>query len=219
MAEAKRVVGTSATFFAGISVVMAITGLLICEPILVAMQHRRIRCPGDRVYAGDLPALPCLYMYAFVMSVLRARATPRPVLFMVLSVAIDIGLNPVFISGSVPFRGWVSRARRWRPSCRKRSASRRSSRTVPAAASARASQGRVVDVAFGLDDRRGIVQKGIPMSAQMMVLSLSGILMISIVNHFGVDTAAAFGRRCTVNYIQMPAYAVGMAVSSMLRRT
>src|SRR5206468_10310458 len=54
------------------------------------------------------------------------------------------------------------------------------------------------------------------MSAQMLVLSLSGVLMTSIVNHFGVDTAAAYGASLQLwNYIQMPAYAVGMAVSSM----
>src|SRR5579859_3636666 len=37
MAEAKRVVGTSATFFAAISVTMAIAGLLLSRPLLLAM--------------------------------------------------------------------------------------------------------------------------------------------------------------------------------------
>ena len=37
MPEAKRVVGTSATFFAGISVAMAIAGLTLCRPLLIAM--------------------------------------------------------------------------------------------------------------------------------------------------------------------------------------
>jgi Na+-driven multidrug efflux pump len=61
-----------------------------------------------------------------------------------------------------------------------------------------------------------LIRKGIPMSAQMLVLSLSGILMISIVNRFGVDTSAAYGATIQLwNYIQMPAFAVGMAVSSM----
>jgi Na+-driven multidrug efflux pump len=45
---------------------------------------------------------------------------------------------------------------------------------------------------------------------------MSGVLMVSIVNHFGVDTAAAFGASLQLwNYIQMPAFAVGMAVSAM----
>jgi len=48
------------------------------------------------------------------------------------------------------------------------------------------------------------------MSAQMLVLSLSGVLMITLVNRFGVDTAAAFGAALQIwNYIQMPAFAVG----------
>src|SRR6202790_2132789 len=38
LAETKRVVGTSATFFAGISVAMAIIGLLVCEPLMIAMK-------------------------------------------------------------------------------------------------------------------------------------------------------------------------------------
>jgi putative MATE family efflux protein len=61
-----------------------------------------------------------------------------------------------------------------------------------------------------------LIKKGIPMSAQMLVLSLSGIVMISIVNRYGVETAAAYGATIQLwNYIQMPAFAVGMAVSSM----
>ena len=54
------------------------------------------------------------------------------------------------------------------------------------------------------------------MSAQMLVMSLSGVLMITLVNRFGVDTTAAFGAALQLwNYIQMPAFAVGMAVSAM----
>src|SRR5581483_7601055 len=36
--EAKRVVGTSATFFASVSLLMAIIGMVFCEPLLVAMR-------------------------------------------------------------------------------------------------------------------------------------------------------------------------------------
>jgi Na+-driven multidrug efflux pump len=40
--------------------------------------------------------------------------------------------------------------------------------------------------------------------------------MITLVNRFGVDTTAAFGAALQIwNYIQMPAFAVGMAVSAM----
>jgi Na+-driven multidrug efflux pump len=61
-----------------------------------------------------------------------------------------------------------------------------------------------------------LLKKGIPMSAQLLVISLSGVLMITLVNRFGVDTTAAFGAALQIwNYIQMPAFAVGMAVSAM----
>src|SRR5579871_5212383 len=36
--HAKKIVGASTTFFVGISVFMAITGLLICKPVLIAMK-------------------------------------------------------------------------------------------------------------------------------------------------------------------------------------
>jgi MATE family, multidrug efflux pump len=40
--------------------------------------------------------------------------------------------------------------------------------------------------------------------------------MITLVNRFGVDTTAAFGAGLQLwNYIQMPAFAVGMALSAM----
>jgi Na+-driven multidrug efflux pump len=61
-----------------------------------------------------------------------------------------------------------------------------------------------------------LVGKGVPMALQMSVLSLSMVFMISLVNRFGIDTAAAYGAGVQVwNYIQMPSFAIGMAVSSM----
>ncbi|TLZ06454.1 MAG: MATE family efflux transporter, partial [Gammaproteobacteria bacterium] len=78
LAETRRVVGTSASFFAAISVAMAVAGLLLCRPLLVAMAT-----PADSV---DLAvaymrviflALPCLYLYAFVMGVLRGAGDSK----------------------------------------------------------------------------------------------------------------------------------------------
>src|SRR5882762_4001445 len=104
MAHAKKVVGTSATFFAGISLAMAVIGLLICEPILIAMKTPADSLPLAVAYMRVIfLATPFLYMYAFVMSVLRAAGDSKtPFYFMLLSVAIDIGLNPVFIFGLGP---------------------------------------------------------------------------------------------------------------------
>jgi Na+-driven multidrug efflux pump len=62
---------------------------------------------------------------------------------------------------------------------------------------------------------RSLVLKGIPMGLQMIVLS-SSMVLFRVVNRFGSDTAAAFAADMQLwTYVQMPALALGAAVSSM----
>jgi Na+-driven multidrug efflux pump len=54
------------------------------------------------------------------------------------------------------------------------------------------------------------------MGLQMVVVSLSNLLIINLVNGFGSDATAAFGAANLLSsYIQMPALAIGGAVTSM----
>jgi putative MATE family efflux protein len=219
IAESRRVVGTSATFFAAISVTMAIAGLVLCRPLIVAMRTPADSVPLAVAYMRVIfLALPFLYMYAFVMAVLRGAGDSKtPFYFMLLSVGIDIALNPLFIFG-------------WGPVPRLGIAGSALATFVAQAVSLTAlirhlyrrhhmlclhkSELALLKVNWPLVGV--LVKKGIPMSAQMLVLSLSGVLMITLVNRFGVDTTAAFGAALQIwNYIQMPAFAVGMAVSAM----
>src|SRR3546814_18002916 len=63
---------------------------------------------------------------------------------------------------------------------------------------------------------RSLVVKGVPMGLQMIVISLAMIMMISMVNAYGVDYASAYGAALQLwTYIQMPAMAIGAACSSM----
>jgi putative MATE family efflux protein len=63
---------------------------------------------------------------------------------------------------------------------------------------------------------RAIVGKGVPMGLQMVVISLAALVMMGLVNGYGVRTAAAYGVAAQLwTYIQMPALAIGAAVSSM----
>src|SRR5215468_10388882 len=219
LSETKRVVGTSATFFAAISVGMAVAGLILCRPLLIAMSTPADSLPLAVAYMRVIfLALPWLYMYAFVMAVLRGAGDAKtPFYFMLLSVGIDIALNPVFIFGLGPFPRLgiagsalatfvaqaVSLTALIRHLYRRHHIlvlHRRELRFLRV-------DGAVVAV---------LVRKGIPMSAQLLVISLSGVLMITLVNRFGVDTTAAFGAAFQLwNYIQMPTFAVGMAVSAM----
>ncbi len=61
-----------------------------------------------------------------------------------------------------------------------------------------------------------ILAKGVPIGAQMLVLSTAGLAMIGLVNREGVDTTAAYGVTQQLwAYVQMPAMAIGAAVSAM----
>jgi Na+-driven multidrug efflux pump len=61
-----------------------------------------------------------------------------------------------------------------------------------------------------------LVRKGIPMGAQVLVISLSSVLMIALVNRFGVETTAAYGAlRQLWTYVMMPALAMAVAVSTI----
>src|SRR5206468_7678423 len=61
-----------------------------------------------------------------------------------------------------------------------------------------------------------IIAKGLPMGIQMIVISLSALALVGMVNREGVDTAAAFGVAMQLwTYVQMPAMALGAAVSAM----
>jgi len=63
---------------------------------------------------------------------------------------------------------------------------------------------------------RTLVIKGTPMAFQMMVISLAAVTMLSFVNRYGVHTSAAYGAASQLwTYVQMPAMALGAAVSSM----
>jgi putative MATE family efflux protein len=216
---AKYAVGTSATLFAGISVVMAIAGLTLSPAMLAAMKTPPQSMPLAIAYMRVIfCALPSLYMYAFVMAVLRAAGDSKtPFYFMMLSVGLDISLNPVFIFGLGPaprlgiagsaFATFIAQ-------------------TVSLTAMLRHLYRRRhllclhgEELKFLAIDWRlaaALLRKGIPMSGQITVMSLSGVLMISLVNRFGVDTTAAFGAALQIwNYIQMPAFAVSQAVSAM----
>jgi putative MATE family efflux protein len=217
--ETKRVVGTSATFFTGISVAMAIAGLALCRPLLIAMSTPPASLDLAVAYMRVIfLALPFLYLYAYVGAMLRGAGDSKtPFYFMLLSVGLDIALNPVFIFGigPVPRLGIAGSA-----------LATFVAQAVSLSALIRHLYRRRHLLVLHKDELAllkidwsvvaALVKKGVPMSAQMLVMSLSGVLMITLVNRFGVDTTAAFGAALQLwNYIQMPAFAVAMAMSAM----
>ena len=217
--QAKRVVGTSATFFVTVSVAVAAFGYLFSEAMLQKMHTppdaQRFAVAYMRVI---FLAVPFIFLNAFLMMSLRGAGDSKtPLMFSLLAVGLDIALNPLLIFGlgPVPAFGIAGSA----------------GSTLIANAVALSALLlylkrrdhflwlRRSELSYlGIDRQilRALIVKGIPMGLQMIVISASAIVVIAFVNRFGSATTAAFGAGLQMwNYVQMPAMAIGMSVSSM----
>jgi putative MATE family efflux protein len=217
--EAKRVVGTSAIFFLGVSLVMSVLGLSLARGLLGWMQTPADVMPLALAYMRIIfLALPFMSGMFFLMAALRGAGDSRtPFIYLVLSVILDIGLNPLLIFG-------------WGPIPRLGIAGSATATLIAQASSCGALIIHLYRTKHFLRIRRHelalfrvdwtlvrlLVTKGIPMGLQMFVVSSSMIAVVSLVNRFGSQETAAFNAAMQLwNYIQMPAMAIGAAVSSM----
>ena len=217
---AKRVVATSTTFFLVLSIAVGLGGYLLTPAILDA-----VGTPPDA--RGDaiaylqviFLAMPFIYFFSYVMMAQRATGDARtPFYFSLLMVGLDIVLNPVLIMGlgPAPRMGIAGSA-----------TATLISQTITLALMIvhlyrthsvlvlRRSEWRLL-LRPEWSILKSLVLKGLPMSLQMLVVSGAAVVMISFVNRFGSTTAAAYGAASQLwTYVQMPAMALGGAVSSM----
>lgn len=216
---ARRVVGTSLTFFFAISVIFAVGGWLGTDAILGLMGTPHDALPLAGAYLRVIfLALPLMNFSALLMTILRgAGDSTTPFQFMGLSVVLDLAFNPVLILGLGPFpeMGIAGAAM-----------ATLISQAIALVALlillyVRKHPLRLVgpDLAYLKPDPvllRTLVAKGLPMGLQMIVISASALVVMSLVNSFGSRTAAAYGVAAQLwTYVQMPALAIGAAVSSM----
>ncbi len=163
--------------------------------------------------------VPTMTLTVLVSSAMRGCGDSRtPLYFQILTVILDIGLNPLFIAGIGPFprlgiigaavataiatltglaglMGWIY----WRD-LPIRLKGRELSYLWPARA----------ELSF-------LITKGVPMGFQMLVISGAGLIMIGLINREGIDYAAGYGALLQLwNYIQMPGFALSAAVSAMV---
>ena len=220
MDEARRVVGTTAGTFLLISIAAAVAGWFLAPGILHLLGTPVDATPLALAYLRVIfLAMPALLLLTMLMMTLRgAGDSMTPLWFMLVAVILDSGLNPVFILGlgPAPRMGIAGSA----------------TATLIANYSAligllayiyvkdlplrlRGNEFRYLWCDFRL--LKTIVVKGLPMGIQMIVISLSALALVGLVNSNGVDTAAAFGVALQLwTYVQMPAMALGAAVSAMV---
>lgn len=216
---ARRAFGSAVGFSGLVMVAIAALGYALAPQLLDAMAT-----PGS---AYDLALVYIRLMFVSMpfgmVSVILAmglRGTgdaKTPLIFMALTVAIDVALNPVLIAGIGPFPALGIAG----------------SAISTIAASLVAFFGTVAyvyakDLPLRLrgaeigylkprrEELNFIVRKGLPMGAQMLVMSAAGVIAIGLVNREGLLMTAAFGAAMQLfNYLQMPAMAIGGAVSAM----
>ena len=62
-----------------------------------------------------------------------------------------------------------------------------------------------------------VVTKGLPMGTQMLIVSAAGVILIGLVNREGLEATAAYGASLQLwGFLQMPAFSINSAVSAMV---
>jgi len=217
--QARRVMGTSATFFIGLSAVISVLGWFLSHRLLVAMGTPAESLPMADAYLKVIfLAMPLLYAFAFITAALRGAGDARtPFRFLLLAVALDIAFNPLLIFGLGPFPELGIAGAAWATFC---------SQALALAALMLYLRNKRHMLWLGRKDigllkidtviLKALIVKGVPMGLQMILISLAMIMMISMVNGYGVETASAYGAAMQLwTYVQMPAMAIGAACSTM----
>jgi putative MATE family efflux protein len=216
---ARRIFGTASGSFLLVTIMVGIAGWFLSPAILSLLGTPGDAAPLALAYLRVIfLAMPALLLLTLLMMALRgAGDSLTPLWFMIVAVLLDSGLNPIFILGlgPAPKLGIAGSA------------------TATLIANYAALLGLlgfmyVKDLPLRLRGRelcyllpdaavlKTIVTKGLPMGIQMIVISLSALALVGMVNREGVDTTAAFGVAMQLwTYVQMPAMALGAAVSAM----
>jgi putative MATE family efflux protein len=215
----KEVMGTATTFFLGLSLIVAVTGGLFAPHILDLMRTPPEAREEAIVYLRIIfAATPFMYFFMFMQMAQRgAGDSNTPFWFMALAILLDVTLNPLLIRGIGPFP-------------RLGIAGSATSTLIGQSVSLAVMivwlyrRGSVLalnrhELKFLRPDfaiLRSLITRGLPMGAQMLVMSSAAVVMISLVNGYGALTSAAYSISAIIwGYLQMPTMAIGASVSAM----
>jgi putative MATE family efflux protein len=219
LALVKKVMGTSITFFTVLSIVIALVGYPASRHILAAMGTPADALPQAETYLRIVfLSTPFLFAFAFLQMAQRGIGDSRtPFYFMLLAVVLDSSLNPLLIRGIGPFPRMAIAGSGMSTfigqgvslACLVVALYLRRSPLMP-----RPGEFHLLKPDLGIV--KTLLTRGLPMGMQLLAMSGSALVMISFVNAYGSTVAAAFTAATQVwTYLQMPAMALGAAVSSM----
>ncbi|MFC2254860.1 MATE family efflux transporter [Labrys portucalensis] len=220
ISTARLVTGTTVGAFIPLSIVVAVIGWFLAPDVLNLLGTQAEIEPLARAYLRvTFLAMPAILMQTIVMMTLRGSGDAiTPLIFMGLAAALDVILNPLLILGlgPMPTLGIAGSAL---ATAIANYASLIAMlvyiyrRDLPLRLRGNELRGLLPDLKI----LRVIFVKGLPVGIQMIVVSSSMLTMMRLVNREGVDTTAAFGATQQLwTYVQMPAMALGAAVSAMV---
>ncbi len=219
LALVKRVMGTATSFFFALALGVALIGGVLAPHILDLMRTPAESRTDAIVYLRIIFAsVPAMYFFVFLQMAQRgAGDSTTPFWFLALAIAIDITLNPLLIRGIGPFP---------RMGIAGSATSTLVGQSVglfflmihlyrkKSVLTLRGAELRLLKPDFEI--MKSLVTRGLPMGAQMLVMSGTAVVMISFVNRYGALTSAAYSISSIIwSYLQMPTMAIGASVSSM----
>jgi putative MATE family efflux protein len=216
---ARRVFGTAGGSLLVVAVLIAIAGYYLSGAILGLLGTPPEATPLALAYLRVIfLAMPALLLLTLLMMALRGSGDSlTPLWFMMVAVLLDSALNPVFILGLGPaprlgIAGSATATLIANYTALIGLLLYMYARDLPL----RLRGGELRYLWCDLAILKTIVIKGLPMGIQMVVISMSALALVGLVNREGVDTTAAFGVAMQLwTYVQMPAMALGAAVSAM----
>lgn len=219
LAQARRVVGTTAGSFVPAVLALAVVGYFTAPYLLRLLGTAPEIIELARDYLKlTFVGLPAVLLQTILMMALRGSGDANtPLRFMLLAVILATLLNPVFILGLGPLPAFGI-----------------GGSALALAASNYISLAAMVVYIYRKDlplRLRGeelrwlrpdpqllkvMVTKGVPIGLQMIIVTTAALTVLRIINGEGVNTIAAFGATQQLwTYVQMPAMALAGAVSAM----
>jgi putative MATE family efflux protein len=215
----RRTLGTSIGLFGIAGIGTAIAGWIFAPQLLRLLATPDDAYPLALIYLRIIfLGMPTSFMMILLSSSLRGVGdSVTPMWNAVLNVALDIVLNPVLILGlgPIPAMGIAGSA-----------LATLIAGIISIAVLVRRIYAndltirlRGAELAWIRPDPAftvPILKMGMPIGLSMVIMSGSALVMIALVNREGVATTAAYGVMTQLwSYVQMPAVAVGSAVSAM----
>ncbi len=217
---ARQSFGTGTGFCTGISLIGAIAGWIFAEDLLALMATPvSVRDEALAYLRVIFVGMPISTLQMMISMGLRGAGDAKTPFYSVIVVAVlTIILNPVLILGIGPFPELGI-----------------SGSALANVIATFGGLGLLVFVLYWRDlplrlkgrelaylnpfgsELPYILSKGVPMGASTLLNSAAGLIMLGFVNREGMLTTAAYGAVMQIwAYVQMPAFAVSMAVSAMV---